>query len=92
MNANVLINAQTVDMESGTRVVRAPFRRTCTNIYALVRSASMSAKVIGCSLLLILLLMFFVFRAIKSPRVVNAAEEALIVTIPLRSGDMGDAE
>jgi hypothetical protein len=53
----------------------------------------MSAKVIGCSVFLILLLMFFNFRVIAPPRVVIAAEEqAIIITIPLHSGDMGDAE
>jgi hypothetical protein len=53
----------------------------------------MSAKLISSCLALILLLMLFAFRRIKSTRVVYAAEEqALIVTIPLRSGDMGDAE
>jgi hypothetical protein len=52
----------------------------------------MSPKAIGCSLLLILLLMVLIFRVVKSPRVVNAAdEEALIITIPLRSGKTGDA-
>jgi hypothetical protein len=50
----------------------------------------MSAKVIGCCLLLMLL---FMFGGITFPRLVNAAEEqALIVTIPLRAGDMGDAK
>jgi len=53
----------------------------------------MSAKVIGSCLLLSLLLIFFIFRLVNSPHAVNAAEgQALIVTIPLRSGDMGDAE
>jgi hypothetical protein len=53
----------------------------------------MSAKVISYCLLLILLLMFLIFRVVKSPRVVNAAEEqALIITIPLHSGKTGNAD
>jgi hypothetical protein len=53
----------------------------------------MSAKAICCFLLLFLLLTFFSFRVVESPRVVNAAEEqALIITIPLHSGKTGNAE
>jgi hypothetical protein len=53
----------------------------------------MSAKVFGCCLLLILLLMFLIFRLVKSPRVVDAVEEqALIITIPLHSGTTGSAD
>jgi len=53
----------------------------------------MSAKAISCCLLLFLLLTFFIFRVVKCPRVVNAAEEqALIITIPLHSGKTGNAE
>jgi hypothetical protein len=53
----------------------------------------MSAKVISCCLLLILLSMFLIFRVVKPPRVVNAAEEqALIIKIPLHSGKTGNAE
>jgi hypothetical protein len=66
---------------------------TCTSICALVGSAPMSAKVISCCLLLILLPMFFILWVEKSPRVVNAAEEqALIITIPLHSGKTGNAD
>ena len=54
---------------------------------------TMSGRVIGSCLLLSLLLIFLIFRVRKSPQVVNATEEqALIATMPLRSGDMGDAE
>ena len=53
----------------------------------------MSAKVISCCLLQILLPMFFILWVVKSPRVVNAAEEhALIITIPLHSGKRGTAD
>jgi len=53
----------------------------------------MGAKAISCCLLLFLLLTFFIFRVVKRPRVVNAAEEqALIITIPLHSGKTGNAE
>jgi hypothetical protein len=52
----------------------------------------MSARAISWRLLVIVLLVFVVFSAFEPPRVVIAAEEqALIVTIRLRSGDMGDA-
>jgi hypothetical protein len=37
--------------------------------------------------------MFLVFRVVKSPRVVNAADEqALIIKIPLHSGKTGNAD
>jgi hypothetical protein len=63
------------------------------NTRALVGSAPMSAKVFGCCLLLVLLLTFLIFRSVKSPRVVDAAEEqALIIAIPLRSGKSGNAD
>jgi len=40
-----------------------------------------------------MLLTFFIFRVVKRPRVVNAAEEqALIITIPLHSGKQGNAD
>jgi hypothetical protein len=66
---------------------------TCVNIRALVGSALMSAKAFGCCLLLISLLTFLIFRLLQSPRVVEAAEEqALIITIPLHSGNTGKAE
>ena len=52
----------------------------------------MGAKAIA-RLLLFLLLTFFIFRVVKRPRLVSAAEEqALIITIPLYSGKTGNAE
>ena len=53
----------------------------------------MSAKVFGSCLLVILLLALLIFRWVKSPAIVNASEEqALIITIPLRSGKAGNAD
>ncbi len=52
----------------------------------------MNAKAVVLSLLLLLLLLLTV-RKLRIPRPVKAAEEqALIATIRLRSGDMGNAE
>jgi hypothetical protein len=52
----------------------------------------MSAKVVGLSLL-VLLLLFLTTRKLRIPQPVKAAEEqALIATVRLRSGDMGNAE
>jgi hypothetical protein len=59
----------------------------------LVGSAPMSAKVFGSCLLVILLLALLIFRWVKSPGIVNASEEqALIITIPLRSGKTGNPD
>ena len=53
----------------------------------------MSAKLFGSCLLAILLLTLLIFRSVKFPRIVNASEEqALIITIPLRSGKAGNAD
>jgi hypothetical protein len=53
----------------------------------------MSAKVFGSCLLVILLLALLIFRWVKSPGIVNASEEqALIITIPLRSGKTGNPD
>ena len=53
----------------------------------------MSAKVFGSCLLVILLLALLIFRWVKSPAIVNASEEqALIITIPLRSGKTGNPD
>jgi hypothetical protein len=61
-------------------------------ISALVGFAAMNAKAIVLSLLLLLIL-FLTARKLRTPRTVKAAEEqALIVTVRLRSGDMGNAE
>jgi hypothetical protein len=51
----------------------------------------MDAKAIRYGIILIQVLLFSTFVALKSSRIVNAGEEqALIVAIRLRSGDMGD--
>src|SRR5260370_30133691 len=53
----------------------------------------MSAKAIRCCLLLYVTLTFFIFKVVKCPRVVNAAEEqALIITIPLHLEKTANAE
>src|ERR1700739_1096477 len=73
--------------------MNAKTSRPCAPEIARLGSFTEGRLTIGCCLLFVLLLMFFIFRALRSPQVVNAADEqALIITIPFHSGKTGNAE
>jgi hypothetical protein len=82
--------AASASQESRAKAVFVALAPAFTRWYAV---PPMSARASQYCVILIQVLLLSAFVALKSSRIVNAGEEqALIVAIRLRSGDMGDAE